>query len=114
MMRWIGMSLAYRGGFALSMCQKLDNSAPFFILLPQVPDPNWQGLAGKSMEHDQKLTVGSPTRCRTYLPLDALLALCLPTSSSEAPFKTPAALRVPPAKSGTTHLVPAKASQPSA
>src|SRR3989449_855482 len=96
------------------MCQKLDNSAPFFILLPQVPDPNWQGLAGKSMEHDQKLTVGSPTRCRTYLPLVALLALWLPTSSSEATFKSPDALRVASAQSGPTHLVAAKSRQRSA
>src|SRR2546428_9142942 len=96
------------------MCQKLDNSAPFFILLPQVPDPNWQGLAGKSMEHDQKLTVGSPTRCRTYLPLVAMLALWLPTSSSEATFKSPDALRVASAQSGPTHLVPAKSRQRSA
>jgi len=38
------------------------------------------------MEHDQKLTVGSPKHCRTCLPLVALLALCLPTPSSEATF----------------------------
>src|SRR5436309_11944357 len=90
------------------MCQKLDNSAPFFILLLQVPDPNWQGLAGKSMEHDQKLTVGATTRCRTYLPLVALLALWLPTSSSEATFKTLDTLRVASLQSGLPHLVAAK------
>src|SRR2546427_547503 len=66
------------------------------------------------MEHDQKLTVGSPTRCRTYLPLVALLALWLPTSSSEATFKTPDALRVASAQSGPTHLVAAKSRQRSA
>ena len=66
------------------------------------------------MEHDQKLTVGSPTRCRTYLPLVALLALWLPTSSSEATFKSPDALRVASAQSGPTHLVAAKSRQRSA
>src|ERR1700752_5316170 len=114
MMRWIGMGLAYRGGGALSMCPKLYNFAPFFILLSEVRNPSWQGLAGKSMEHDQKLTVPSPKRCRTYLPLIALLALWLPTSSSEATFKTPDTLRVTSAQSGPTHLVAAKSRQRSA
>src|SRR5207247_605087 len=91
----------------------LKTLAPFGPL-DRVPDPNWQGLAGKSMEHDQKLTVSSPTRFRTYLPLVALLALWLPTSSSEATFKSPDALRVASAKSGPTHLVAAKSRQRSA
>lgn len=66
------------------------------------------------MEHDQKLTVGLPKRCRTYLPLVALLALWLPTSSSEAIFKTPDTLRVASAQSGLTHLVAAKSKRRSA
>jgi len=66
------------------------------------------------MEHDQKLTVGSPKRCRTYLPLIALLALWLPTSSSEATFKTPDTLRVASAQSGPTYLVAATSRQRSA
>src|SRR3989449_3447456 len=114
MMRWIGMRVAYRGGVPLSMCQKLDNSAPFFILLSEVRNPSWQGLAGKSMEHDQKLTVRSPKQCRTYLPLIALLALWLPTSSSEATFKTPDTLRVASAQSGPTYLVAVKSNRRSA
>src|SRR2546426_833472 len=114
MMRWTGMGLAYRGGDPLSICPKLDNSALFFILLPQVLNPSWQGLAGKSMEHDQKLTVGSPKQCRTYLPLVALLVLWPPTSSSEATFKIPDTLRVASAQSGPTHLVAAKSKQRSA
>src|SRR5713226_3348079 len=111
MMRWIGMSLAYRGKVPLSTCQKLDNSAPFFILLSQVRNPSWQGLAGKSMEHDQKLTVRSPKQCRSYLPLIALLVLWLPTSSSEATFKTPDTLRVASSQPGPTYLVAAKSKQ---
>jgi N-acetylmuramoyl-L-alanine amidase len=66
------------------------------------------------MEHDQKLMVGSPTRCRTYLPLVALLALWLPASSSEATFKTPDTLRGASAQSGPTHLVAAKSKRRSA
>ncbi|HZC67905.1 MAG TPA: N-acetylmuramoyl-L-alanine amidase [Nitrospirales bacterium] len=66
------------------------------------------------MEHDQKLMVGSPKRCRTYLPLVALLALWLPTSSSEATFKTPDTLRVASVQSGLTHLVAAKSKSRSA
>jgi len=66
------------------------------------------------MEHDQKLTVRSPKQCRTYLPLIALLFLWLPTSSSEATFKTPDTLRVASAQSGPTHLVAVKSKQRSA
>src|SRR5438309_11813085 len=66
------------------------------------------------MEHDQKLTVGSPKHCRTCLPLVALLALCLPTPSSEATFKTPDTLRVESAQSGLAHLVAAKSKPRSA
>ena len=63
------------------------------------------------MEHDQKLTVRSPKQCRTYLPLIALLVLWLPTSSSEATFKTPDTLRVASAQSGPAYLVAAKSKQ---
>src|SRR6059036_2868650 len=66
------------------------------------------------MEHDQKLTVGSPKHCRTCLPLVALLALCLPTPSSEATFTTPDTLRVAAAQSGLAHLVAAKSKPRSA
>src|SRR2546422_3185313 len=68
---------SYRGHSALSMCQKLDNSAPFFILLPQVPDPNWQGLAGKSMEHDQKLTDRKSTRLNSSHGYISYAVFCL-------------------------------------
>ncbi|TLY21842.1 MAG: N-acetylmuramoyl-L-alanine amidase [Nitrospirae bacterium] len=60
------------------------------------------------MEHDPKLMLGATTRCRTYLPLVALLALWLPTSSSEATFKTLDTLRVASLQSGLPHLVAAK------
>jgi len=66
------------------------------------------------MEHDQKLTVGSPKHCRTCLPLVALLALWLPTPSSEATFKTPDTPRVESAQSGLAHLVAAKSKPRSA
>jgi N-acetylmuramoyl-L-alanine amidase len=66
------------------------------------------------MEHDHKLMVGSPKRYRTYLPLVALLALWLPTSSSEATFKTPDTLRVASAQPGPTHLAAAKSKRRSA
>jgi len=66
------------------------------------------------MEHDHKLMVGSPTRRRSYLLLAALLALWLPTSSSEATFQTPDALRVASAQSGLPHLVAAKSKPRSA
>ena len=66
------------------------------------------------MEHDHKLMVRSPTRRRTYLPLVALLALGLPTSSSEATFQTPDTLRVASAQSGLPHLVAAKSKPRSA
>jgi len=66
------------------------------------------------MEYDQKLMVGSPKHCRTCLPLVALLALCLPTPSSEATFRAPDTPRVEYAQSGHAHLVAAKSKPRSA
>ncbi len=66
------------------------------------------------MEHDHKFMVGPPTRCRSYLLLVALLALWLPTSSSEATFQTPETLRVASAQSRLPHLVAAKSKPRSA
>jgi N-acetylmuramoyl-L-alanine amidase len=66
------------------------------------------------MKHDHKLTVGTPNRYRTYLPLIALLALWLPTASSEATFKTPDTFRAASAQPGPTHLAAAKSKRRSA